>query len=440
MAHHAMNCVNMFDPQYHGPDGGIATYPDTTFICNTSTTPPANTHLMTYANGGGYAETIFIPDQLVDFSGAGATITWKVSSLKESGRDWWDVTVTPWGDNLVGHALLFLSTDANGCPTYDPMAPPVDFAGAVPRNGLSFSQTLDPTPKFVGRVFGSGQKPDFCSNSLSGEWRDLGCDPTYNLCLTPSSVRRDKYELILSRNRVILNLYFQSASPPADTLPPFGSCPLGDTDPSHFCKAALADQTFTTPLTWTSGILAFGHHSYNPAKSGGGWGPSGSDATICGPGEGCGGIGQSLCCGPAPSGNGRPCCKAGTWHWSDLSISNAVPFTIIQGTQRWVSPTTSPTVTFPRASGAGAFLRFEGRSLYPNPIQYSVDGGATWVNAVKRPMAATLPPQDAFYLPFENYWTPLPVGVTSIQLRGTNGYGTDTNMPWWVRDITVWQP
>lgn len=144
--------------------------------------------------------------------------------------------------------------------------------------------------------------------------------------------------------------------------------------------------TSLTPLTYTQGIVQLVHHSYNPIKH---------------------------CVG----------CAIDTWHWSDFYISNAIPFTILPGVERSISPATT-TVHFSRPSLANSFLRFSGIGT----ITVSYDGGATW-------QAVQIQSQrDAHSDHFSTYWTPAPVGVNQVMFRGVNWYGGS----WWVRDPAIW--
>jgi len=71
---------------------------DSVFICSN--------HLMTALNGGGdapkgYAAAYFSPAQMVDMSSGVAQIDWQVSTQRQSLRDWWDLWLTPFNENLV---------------------------------------------------------------------------------------------------------------------------------------------------------------------------------------------------------------------------------------------------------------------------------------------------------------------------------------------------
>src|SRR5205823_15123866 len=94
-------------------------------------------------------------------------------------------------------------------------------------------------------------------------------------------------------------------------------------------------------LGWTSGVIQLEHHSYVPAKD---------------------------CL--TTSANGCP----NTWHWDNVSISSARPFTLIRANQRYADAT-SGTVTFPQPAPANAFLRY---AAVGSALQVSFDNGATW--------------------------------------------------------------
>lgn len=77
--------------------GPPATHPvlnqaDAVYICNN--------HVMTTANAGGYGEVVITPSQTVNCS-AGCSVQWDMSTERMSLRDWPDIWLTPWNDNLT---------------------------------------------------------------------------------------------------------------------------------------------------------------------------------------------------------------------------------------------------------------------------------------------------------------------------------------------------
>lgn len=89
----------------HGTDCGPppATHPivrlaDSVYLCKN--------HMMTAINGGGdadndYGGVYFTPAQLLDWSHGTAKLSWQVSTQRLSARDWWQINLTPFAQNLV---------------------------------------------------------------------------------------------------------------------------------------------------------------------------------------------------------------------------------------------------------------------------------------------------------------------------------------------------
>jgi hypothetical protein len=113
-----------------------------------------------------------------------------------------------------------------------------------------------------------------------------------------------------------------------------------------------------------------------------------------------------------------------TWHWSNFSISTAVPFTLLRGDAQVVNAGTSGVVNFPAPAPGSAFLRFAAIGS----IDVSLDGGKTWQPA--RRQAQMFNVQEHF----ASYWMPVPAGTKSVNLRGHNfAVG-----PWYIRDVAIW--
>jgi hypothetical protein len=140
-------------------------------------------------------------------------------------------------------------------------------------------------------------------------------------------------------------------------------------------------------LPFTQGLVTLAHHSYNPLKHD--------------PGTGI-----------------------DTYHWSNLAISSAVPFTMINGAERSINGGTSSTIHFPAAAPTGSYLRFSALGT----MSVSWDGGATWHPAVMQGLHT----HDEH---FQSYMTPIPAGTTSVMVSGINNQYAQ---PWWVRDPAIW--
>jgi hypothetical protein len=180
----------------------------------------------------------------------------------------------------------------------------------------------------------------------------------------PSAVTRTTYEMDISSGHIRFG------------LPQFG---VWWTD------------TNISPLPYSQGVVTLTHHSYNPEKH-------------------------------------QPGTGVDTWHWSNFAISNAVPFTILNGVERSVHQSGATTVHFPAPAPAGAFLRFSAIGPQGSTYTVSYDGGATWVSPA---VQAQTGKHDEH---FSSYWTPIPAGTQSVMFRGKSWWGGD----WWVRDPAIW--
>jgi hypothetical protein len=159
-------------------------------------------------------------------------------------------------------------------------------------------------------------------------------------------------------------------------------------------------------LGFTLGVIQIGHHSYAP-----------DEGTVCNL-PGC-----SVNTG-AGAGN--------TWHWSDFSMSPAVPFTMLRGNVplTGVQANTSPTVNFAAAAPANSFLRFSALARRGS-IQVSANGGAFF------PAKEQLQNGDGKDGVSDGghigYWTPIPAGTTSVTFKAL-----DSTQPWQISDVSIW--
>jgi hypothetical protein len=162
----------------------------------------------------------------------------------------------------------------------------------------------------------------------------------------------------------------------------------------------LADGTTGAPLWWIdtpiipwSGIggpyravVQIGHHSLNPGADGG---------------------------------------KPTTWHWDNVAITPAVPFTIINATTRYATAG-SPSVTLKSPAPSGARLRF---AAHGRNMEVSFDGGRRWTDARRQDQELNLSTR------FNSYWMSIPAGTQTIRFRGSAANGFSK---WFVRDVSVW--
>lgn len=181
----------------------------------------------------------------------------------------------------------------------------------------------------------------------------------YEDLLVPSMATRSTFELRISRTHVKLWM------------------------PAY--NAVWIDQAISD-LGWSQGVVQFGHHSYNPEKD-------------------C----------PNPALVGQPGCRAGTWHWDNLSISPSIPFTLIPATTRW-SDEQHPTYAFNEPAPPGAYLLVHGHA---ERADISLDGGQTWSDFPARAIDPTLNGWGHA----RSFWGAVPEGTTSVLLRGHQSVG-----------------
>ena len=324
----------------HGPDCAappathpVSSYEDTVFHCRD--------HLMTALNASGYGLIYLTPNRMLNFGDGTASLKFDMSTLRTSTRDWVDIWISPYEDNLQ----LAL----------DDWLP--DLAGD-PKNAIHIRMDLSDN-RFRAFVVEDFVKTELPSTSMG--WQE------YDAFLTPDARRRDTFELRVNQTHV------QFGMPDYDFW-------WVDTD--------------IESLGWSEGVVQLGHHSYNPTK--------------CDAGDDCGN-------------------EPNTWHWDNVELSQATPFTIIPADRRYADPNSSQIVLFDTPAPADAHLRLAGIG---NDLEVSFDGGSTWQVLELQSQRADLLVEEHF----KSYWMPIPEGTTSVEFRGDAWFGGD----WRVRDISVW--
>ncbi|OAI41820.1 hypothetical protein AYO38_03460 [bacterium SCGC AG-212-C10] len=206
----------------HGPDCGAppathhlsGSYKDAVFQCKD--------HIMTALNSSGYGLIYLTPNQMLDFGGGGS-VAFDVSTAKPSSRDWIDVWISPWADNL---ALPFNMGD-------------VDLQGP-PNNAINVSMAgVENVP--VLTIYRNGS-----SSVYNAAWNT----PSIGSGVTPGtnqSATRQRFVLTVTANHV---KFERLASTTATAITFF------DVD--------------VAAMSWKQGVVQWGHHSYNPTKDGAG--------------------------------------------------------------------------------------------------------------------------------------------------------------------------
>ena len=120
-------------------------------------------------------------------------------------------------------------------------------------------------------------------------------------------------------------------------------------------------------------------------------------------------------------------CQPNTWHWDNVGIEPAVPFTIVPSDRRWASDEHGATVSFAAPAPPESDLRFV---EIGTGMEVSFDGGASWQAAQARPIREGKDAPNTFL----SYGAPMPEGATSATLRG----GDWRAGSWRVRDFSIW--
>ena len=326
-AQHGSDCAG--PPAAHANE----TYEGAVFLCRD--------HVMTAINAGGYGLIYLTPSQVLDFSAGAGTVSLDISTERMSIRDWWDIWITPYAENL---AVPFTEGE-------------VDLAGG-PRNAVHLSiETGESAPILTTYVNGEEKQYNHGWDTPSTL---EGIKPGTN-----QAAIRQPFKLTITRTHVRLE---REASATGSAV-------------------VFIDQEIPA-LGWSQGIVQFGHHSYNPTKDNAG----------------------------VPA----------TWHWDNLAIRPAIPFTIIPAEQRYAEDERQP-VTFAEAAPANAMLRFAAIGK----VEVSFDGGA--FKAAEKQFATKNGDHPEH---FSSYWTPIPEGARSVRLRFRKDDWYEG--PYFAADFSIW--
>lgn len=182
------------------------TYAGAVFICHD--------HVMTAINDEEYGAIYLTPNSIVDFSSGQAVIKFDLSTRRTSDRDWIDIWVTPFMENLQLPLNSWLP-DLNG-PPRRAVHIRMDFPSTNTTFLAEVIHNFNPTPVIQKLSLG------------------------YETVLTPSPTRRDTFELDISQNHLKFG------------MPQYNLWWIDQDIPS---------------LDWSQGVVQFGHHSYTPDKA-----------------------------------------------------------------------------------------------------------------------------------------------------------------------------
>lgn len=305
-------------------------YEGSVFICNN--------HIMTSLNTSGYGVIYLTPNQIFDFSSSGS-ITFEMSTEKMSRRDWWDILITPYQNNM---SLPLISNLSQG----------VDLQGA-PLNTIHIG-TDNGEGAIAVSVVRNGVETSLGNTGLTP---GQGIDASVNQAAT-----RQTFKLTIANGRI---KFERLASSTANAL--------------VYIDTAVS-------LPFSSGIVQFGHHSYNPTKD----------------------------------GSGVPA----TWHWDNIQISPSTEFTMIKADRRY---TTGGVVNFSAPAPANSYLRFSG------VCKIKVNGVA--VNRV--------PDYDRGNIGYHpehtsSYFVPIAQGTQSVNISFADDDWYATGFGCIAKDFSIW--
>ncbi|MFQ5812220.1 MAG: dockerin type I domain-containing protein [Anaerolineae bacterium] len=305
-------------------------------------------HVMTAINGP-QGQIFLTPAAMIDFSQDEAVIRFDGSSLVTSNRDWRTIWIQPWDTNLA-------NPQSQG-----------------PKEAVFWNTSNNTLRVYDNYSFVK-------QTGIIGFQKALA-----KLGLAPSATRRDTYEIHISTTRFQVTLITANGS------------------------MMLTDVAIDPPLTWTRGIVQFGHQTYSPGK-----GTTDDDCAAFG-----------LTC-PGPN----------TWHWDNVSIDPPIPFTIIHGTTnngRYVDGgyNTPLRMDFAAPAPANSWLRFQPMKANINKggtVDVSFDG-VNWEPARLQPKGKT---NEKWTV-----WHPIPEGTETVWVRGKVGRFFAVDFSIWSRTVTT---
>jgi len=352
-----------------------------------------NNHLMltNHCQPNCFSSTVLTLPMELDWSTGPATFSFNMNTRHVNESDWVELFLTPFVSQLAYPSSLSPYQDNVGPPTTG-----LSFAFGAnlpPSNSCSAATSLSQCgfdQWSTGLANWCGCDPNAGGDTRNGvrqlQLTDIDPIPGYVedavLGAGPANNGRARYNLTVSRSHVTFGLAPQAQQPAGVTLN------AAYVNGLNWIDADLR----ANPLPYSRAIVQFVAQDY----------------------QACLGL---------PS---DPCNGIDTWHMSGFSMSSAVPLRIIRANQNWANDATSVSVdgkratqlTFPSPAREGSYLR---TCYYGDPVQaqYSVNGGATWLNF--RPRLNS--PSYACAL------ASIPTGTSSLYVTGVDKY-LALNNPW----------
>ena len=197
----------------------VSSYDDAVFICDGRLV----TALRSDANG----QITFVPNQIVDFSQNEVSITFDVSTDRASGKDWFELWVMPWDENL---ALAAEDWNAPQC---------------LPGDGIHI-RLNDYENKFVGQTISNTQ-----AAALTGNYSWQAYDCSGSSCIVPSADGLTTFELTIAPSTANSGLYDVK----------FGMIAESTTATNKPAQTVWYFDKNDVAIDFTQAIVQFGHHA-----------------------------------------------------------------------------------------------------------------------------------------------------------------------------------
>ncbi len=227
---------------------------------------------------------------------------------------------------------------------------------------------------FKGQIGRNFAISDFASNPIPIESMLPSCTlDPENPLCGPSAKNRQTIEILLSKNHIKV------------WAPAFG--------------VIWIDQDISPGISWNQALLSLGHHSYNPRKDNAG--------------------------------------IENTWHWDNVTIDPAVPFTLLHTDKRQVNRTDSNrVVTLAQPAPSNAHLRFSAIGT----VKVSLDGGpfVTAAKQITRNQSGVDPAFNHKPEHFSSYWHPVPAGTQTVEFQFLDDGWYSTSFPMAAKDFAVY--
>ena len=198
----------------------VSSVDDAAFICDG--------RLVTALQADSNGQITFVPNQIVDFSQNEVSITFDVSTDRAVGKDWFELWVMPWDENLA------LAAEDWNAPQ------------GLPSDGIHI-RLNDYENKFVGQTINNE-----AVTPLNGSynWQPYDCSWSEDTCIDVMADKLTTFELKI-----------KPATTAGEYEISFGMVADGDSSKNNPLQTVWYFNDTDVVLDWTQAIVQFGHHA-----------------------------------------------------------------------------------------------------------------------------------------------------------------------------------